>query len=112
MDVAFFFSSRRRHTRSDRDWSSDVCSSDLSGIAGAVEVRVPHFEALIAVDGALDEPVWNGAAVLTGFSEYAPADGRPAEDSTQGPVWYSATAIYFGVPAFETHGAVHASLAH
>src|SRR6201989_3683189 len=28
-DVFFFFSSRRRHTRSLRDWSSDVCSSDL-----------------------------------------------------------------------------------
>src|SRR5690349_22335526 len=28
--VAFFFSSRRRHTRSLRDWSSDVCSSDLA----------------------------------------------------------------------------------
>src|SRR6266536_5989232 len=27
----FFFSSRRRHTRSTRDWSSDVCSSDLAG---------------------------------------------------------------------------------
>src|SRR6266513_4488341 len=27
----FFFSSRRRHTRSKRDWSSDVCSSDLVG---------------------------------------------------------------------------------
>src|SRR3989442_3762525 len=27
----FFFSSRRRHTRCGRDWSSDVCSSDLSG---------------------------------------------------------------------------------
>src|SRR5206468_5331562 len=26
----FFFSSRRAHTRSDRDWSSDVCSSDLA----------------------------------------------------------------------------------
>src|SRR6266536_4463608 len=26
---SFFFSSRRRHTRSTRDWSSDVCSSDL-----------------------------------------------------------------------------------
>src|SRR5204863_6257895 len=26
----FFFSSRRRHTRSLRDWSSDVCSSDLT----------------------------------------------------------------------------------
>src|SRR5256886_6443932 len=28
---AFFFSSRRRHTRFDCDWSSDVCSSDLQG---------------------------------------------------------------------------------
>src|SRR5256884_9978423 len=27
----FFFSSRRRHTRCSRDWSSDVCSSDLCG---------------------------------------------------------------------------------
>src|SRR5690606_39300247 len=27
----FFFSSRRRHTRFSRDWSSDVCSSDLMG---------------------------------------------------------------------------------
>jgi len=30
-EFLFFFSSRRRHTRSDRDWSSDVCSSDLDG---------------------------------------------------------------------------------
>src|SRR5438874_12333036 len=29
MYCVFFFSSRRRHTRSLRDWSSDVCSSDL-----------------------------------------------------------------------------------
>src|SRR5687768_18360706 len=27
--MGFFFSSRRRHTRCSRDWSSDVCSSDL-----------------------------------------------------------------------------------
>src|SRR2546430_11268832 len=31
----FFFSSRRRHTRFDCDWSSDVCSSDLKMIADA-----------------------------------------------------------------------------
>src|SRR2546421_9199344 len=31
----FFFSSRRRHTRSDRDWSSDVCSSDLTSDTSA-----------------------------------------------------------------------------
>src|SRR5690606_30518115 len=30
--VVFFFSSRRRHTRFSRDWSSDVCSSDLAVI--------------------------------------------------------------------------------
>src|SRR5207247_7469764 len=34
----FFFSSRRRHTRSTRDWSSDVCSSDLIGRHGAALV--------------------------------------------------------------------------
>src|SRR3989475_11643704 len=33
----FFFSSRRRHTRFDCDWSSDVCSSDLVGVGGADE---------------------------------------------------------------------------
>src|SRR6267378_6699566 len=31
LSISFFFSSRRRHTRSLRDWSSDVCSSDLAG---------------------------------------------------------------------------------
>src|SRR2546421_8338600 len=36
----FFFSSRRRHTRSDRDWSSDVCSSDLAApVAAQLEPR-------------------------------------------------------------------------
>src|SRR5699024_11518957 len=35
-DMSFFFSSRRRHTRSKRDWSSDVCSSDLTSVATVV----------------------------------------------------------------------------
>src|SRR6266704_5986878 len=33
----FFFSSRRRHTRSKRDWSSDVCSSDLPRSAATAD---------------------------------------------------------------------------
>jgi hypothetical protein len=82
-----------------------------SGVARQLDVRPPRIEAGITVDGVLDEPVWREAAVLTGFSQYAPVDGRPAEDSTEVLVWYSATAIYFGVRAFEPHGAVHASLA-
>src|SRR5699024_11670275 len=38
----FFFSSRRRHTRSKRDWSSDVCSSDLRFVSRLVR-RVAVF---------------------------------------------------------------------
>src|SRR2546422_2874109 len=34
----FFFSSRRRHTRCSRDWSSDVCSSDLERLAERAEL--------------------------------------------------------------------------
>src|SRR6266849_9018855 len=36
---SFFFSSRRRHTRSTRDWSSDVCSSDLAREAVYARLR-------------------------------------------------------------------------
>src|SRR5690606_39304552 len=39
---SFFFSSRRRHTRFSRDWSSDVCSSDL------MQVAVVHLIPFIA----------------------------------------------------------------
>src|SRR5256886_11373895 len=34
--ACFFFSSRRRHTRFDCDWSSDVCSSDLALVTALV----------------------------------------------------------------------------
>src|SRR5690606_39591276 len=34
------FSSRRRHTRFSRDWSSDVCSSDLDGLEGGTQCRL------------------------------------------------------------------------
>src|SRR2546429_7376098 len=39
LSVIFFFSSRRRHTRCSRDWSSDVCSSDLVLIARRAGTR-------------------------------------------------------------------------
>src|SRR5699024_11738136 len=45
----FFFSSRRRHTRSKRDWSSDVCSSDLlfdSGHTTHLPAQLYHAHAL------------------------------------------------------------------
>src|SRR3989440_1700893 len=62
----FFFSSRRRHTRSDRDWSSDVCSSDL--VIWTNE------------EGARFQPTTMGSAVFAGALPLAAAldtlDGR------------------------------------
>src|SRR3712207_7836412 len=47
----FFFSSRRRHTRYWRDWSSDVCSSDL----GAADPELAHRVMGLGVCGALGD---------------------------------------------------------
>jgi len=82
-----------------------------SGRAGQVEVRIPRLEADLSVDGKLTEAVWGESAVMTGFSQFSPTDGIPAADTTQVLVWYSPTAIHFGVRAFEAHGPVHATLA-
>ncbi|MGQ0712557.1 MAG: DUF5916 domain-containing protein [Gemmatimonadaceae bacterium] len=59
----------------------------------------------------LDEPVWSQAVVLAGFSQFSPVDGVPAQDSTEVLIWYSPTAIHFGIRAHEAHGQVHATLA-
>src|SRR5699024_11739887 len=73
--VVFFFSSRRRHTRSKRDWSSDVCSSDLEAAAhvgvqqigeepqraGAVGEGVEHLEAHAAA--VMHHPEQQGAPI-------------------------------------------------
>ena len=74
------------------------------GRAGQTAAAPPRIEATAKVDGVLDEPVWAQAIVLTGFSQYRPVDGRPAEDSTEVRVWYAPDAIWFGVRAYEAHG--------
>src|SRR5256884_686454 len=44
MSVYFFFSSRRRHTRCSRDWSSDVCSSDLGAEVASSDGQLRHAQ--------------------------------------------------------------------
>src|SRR5690606_40496786 len=56
----FFFSSRRRHTRFSRDWSSDVCSSDLG------------YSALPQI------------TLSTGTQKISPASGIPVPDANNG----------------------------
>ena len=85
-----------------------------NGQKGELMVSPPRLEgqdAAVTIDGVLDEAVWQRAALLTGFSLYSPVDSRPAPDSTDVRVWYSAEAIYFGIRAFEPHGGVIATLA-
>src|SRR2546426_4596992 len=57
--VVFFFSSRRRHTRLQGDWSSDVCSSDLELVRTAPDVTV-------VLDAARDRPRTELAYVTEG----------------------------------------------
>ena len=88
-----------------------IPASTYIGRENQLNVAIPRIAADVTVDGNLDEPVWQQAALLTGFSEFSPRDGIAAADSTQVLVWYSPTALYFGIRAFEPHGAVHATLA-
>src|SRR5690625_5369637 len=62
----FFFSSRRRHTRWPRDWSSDVCSSDLSFAADTDSERVKSGEHVSRGHRAIRSQAlgWVGAFVL------------------------------------------------
>ena len=83
-----------------------------SGRERQLDVRIPRFDAEVVIDGELADSAWRHAALLTGFSQYAPNDGVSAADSTQVLVWYSATAIYFGIRAFELHGRPTATLAN
>ena len=78
----------------------------FDGRARQLRVPIPRLEEAVRVDGVLDEPVWERAARLTGFSQYQPVDSRPAEEPTEILVWYSPTAIHFGIRAFEPHGDV------
>src|SRR5690554_7278864 len=78
----FFFSSRRRHTRCGRDWSSDVCSSDLHmGI-----ITMAHHMGLVVVAEGIEtveqqqELARRGADLLQGylFSRPLPLAGLAA----------------------------------
>ena len=82
------------------------------GTPPGTTLAVPRIaDATVTVDGRLDEPVWARAAVLRDFSQYLPNDDRAADDSSTVLVWYSPTAIYFGIRAYQDPASVRATLA-
>jgi hypothetical protein len=83
-----------------------VADSTYDGRANRTRVDIPRIDTTAVIDGALTDPVWQRAAILNGFSQYQPVDGRPAEEPTEVRVWYSSDAIWFGIRATELHGDV------
>src|SRR5439155_11074972 len=76
----FFFSSRRRHTRWPRDWSSDVCSSDL--LAGARQILLVEELPVLPngrQDRVLDEAPQLVAERRRGIAQRRRVQGRSIE---------------------------------
>src|SRR5688572_12671828 len=84
--------------------------AEFRGTERSLRITAPRIEGSITVDGVLEEQGWSQAARLTEFSQFSPSDGRPAEDSTEVLVWYSPTAIHFGIRARAAPGTVRAHL--
>src|SRR5215208_3559018 len=125
-DLVFFFSSRRRHTRWPRDWSSDVCSSDLDPVRldpGSARLLVEGGALLIDVRKSEDpgDPLEGArrvtpeelAAAAPSFVRDTPivlACTCPAEwTSTRAAHWlrdrgFEAYAVTGGVPAWDEAG--------
>src|SRR4030042_3517359 len=81
----YFFSSRRRHTRCSRDWSSDVCSSDLCGlIYGGVNMLLGKSKAVSPVS---QKRRFGGHSART--PRLCPKTGRPLNSGRKyrGVMW-------------------------
>src|SRR5581483_5432437 len=79
----FFFSSRRRHTRYWRDWSSDVCSSDLRSSPRAAKNGSSRPTAFIARTGELTPPGISSSARLYRDERVVRATGAGLSSSTR-----------------------------
>ncbi|HEX2077868.1 MAG TPA: DUF5916 domain-containing protein, partial [Longimicrobium sp.] len=70
------------------------------GSRGQLDARIPRVEDPgVRVDGRLDEPAWQNAAVLTGFTQSTPAEGIPATERTEVLVFYTPRELFVGVRA-------------
>src|SRR5699024_1369866 len=112
----FFFSSRRRHTRSKRDWSSDVCSSDLGWLqpagtgslydavcrAPCAGERVPGTDETLSVwtSGKPMGPSHKGRTEQSGPAAESGRDGPAGRDSGSGRGGQAGGERLVGHPAF------------
>jgi hypothetical protein len=83
------------------------------GARGNLSVATPAVaDAAIRVDGHLNDPAWQHAALLDSFTQYDPVEGVRASQQTQVLVLVDANAIYFGIRAYDDHpGRIRATMA-
>src|SRR5690606_1289282 len=79
----FFFSSRRRHTRFSRDWSSDVCSSDL------------YYQYYVRTDCGTEQSLWAGP--FTFYTGYCIPTSTCPEDTSNRIYGFSTTDGYTNI---------------
>src|SRR5437867_8186919 len=84
--ICFFFSSRRRHTRSYGDWSSDVCSSDLTHNYSRNSANVHGFPSLVALEIRFDHGRCQANDPLTVCCIHAKA--MPIQDEWVVSCWF------------------------
>src|SRR5690606_40560549 len=73
----FFFSSRRRHTRFSRDWSSDVCSSDLSSADHKPRDGLPDRPKPLPAPGRSSPPTSLASAASSLYNAPLSSSTRP-----------------------------------
>src|SRR2546430_13510689 len=81
----FFFSSRRRHTRFDCDWSSDVCSSDLDKAQDQKRLRELNREAEEILDAAPESSEGEVNSEVLDISSTDSPEGSPNRPSEESP---------------------------
>jgi len=67
--------------------------------SAAPAFEIPRATEGAEVNGRLDDAAWSVSARLTGFFQYEPSDGQPATQATEVRVFYTASALYFGIVA-------------
>src|SRR3989449_2884904 len=79
LDWFFFFSSRRRHTRCSRDWSSDVCSSDLNTILTVNLAPTDSNVIWVGTDDGLVQVTRDGGKTWSNVSGHFPGLTKDVE---------------------------------
>src|SRR6266699_5263519 len=109
--MVFFFSSRRRHTRCGRDWSSDVCSSDLlSGASGKVMLPWVSSQLLETVLAQGEGQLLAGGRTLTASALKADRKAIRASGHCVTHDELDAGASAVAAPVFSRSGQIFASL--